>query len=91
MGICQSFFSGGEKHEHPGEHPGHEGDDHHAGEHLDHVRTQIPYAVTTMGGAALCGYLGSALWSAYTGLGLGVVCVVGLLLLLGRNPDAEDG
>ena len=37
MGICQSFFSGGEKHEHPGEHPGHEVDDHHAGEHLDQV------------------------------------------------------
>ena len=37
MGICQSFFSGREKHEHPGEHPGHEVDDHHAGEHLDQV------------------------------------------------------
>ena len=60
-------------------------------DHLDHVRTQMPYAVTTMGVAALCGYLGSALWSAYTGLGLGVVCVLGLLLLLGRNPDAEEG
>ncbi len=59
-------------------------------DHLNHVRTQIPYAVCTMGIAALCGYLGSALWSAYTGLGLGAVCVLVLLLVLGRNPDAVD-
>jgi Na+/H+ antiporter NhaC len=59
--------------------------------HLDHVRTQIPYALCTMGIAALVGYLGTALWySAYVGLGLGSICVLGLLLLLGRNPDAAQ-
>ena len=58
-------------------------------QHLDHVRTQIPYALCTMGIAAVLGYLGSALWySAYVGLGLGSVCVLGLLLVLGRDPDA---
>ncbi len=59
-------------------------------DHLDHVRTQIPYALCTMGIAATCGYLGSALWSAYTGLGLGTVCVLVLLLVAGRNPDTAD-
>jgi len=59
-------------------------------DHLSHVRTQIPYAMCTMGIAAVCGYLGSAFWSAYVGLGLGAVCVLVLLLVLGRNPDAVD-
>ena len=59
--------------------------------HLDHVRTQIPYALCTMVMAATVGYLGTALWySPYLGLLLGSGCVVGLLLLLGRNPDADE-
>ena len=59
--------------------------------HLDHVRTQIPYALCTMAIAATVGYLGTALWyPPYVGLILGSGCVVGLLLVLGRNPDVDD-
>jgi len=61
-------------------------------DHLDHVRTQIPYAFTTMGIAALLGYLGTALiYPSWIGLVLGVVAVVSVLLIFGRDPDALPG
>ncbi len=54
--------------------------------HLDHVRTQLPYAVTVMVVAALGGYLARAagvpLWGCYSLSGLGLLAV---LLLLGRR------
>ncbi len=57
-------------------------------DHVDHVRTQIPYAVTTMLVAGLAGYLpvaaGAPDWLPYV-LGPGVILVV--LLGFGRNPD----
>ena len=56
-------------------------------DHIDHVKTQIPYALTTMVIAAGLGYIGTAfLYPAWVGLLLGIVAVVGVLLLLGRKP-----
>ena len=55
-------------------------------DHLDHVRTQIPYAVTTMGVAGGMGYVGVAwglpVWAA---LGGGVLVLVALLFGVGRG------
>lgn len=57
-------------------------------DHIAHVRTQAPYAMTTMCIAAVCGYLGSTLlYSTYVGLGLGMLVVVATLVIVGRDPD----
>ncbi|OGQ93399.1 MAG: hypothetical protein A2284_08480 [Deltaproteobacteria bacterium RIFOXYA12_FULL_61_11] len=57
-------------------------------DHLDHVRTQMPYALSCMGLALLTGYLpmalGVPLWLCHV---LGLAGMVGLLLLFGRNPE----
>lgn len=57
--------------------------------HLDHVRTQLPYAVTVMLVAALGGYLaralGAPLWACY---GMSVAALLAVLLALGRRPGA---
>jgi Na+/H+ antiporter NhaC len=54
-------------------------------DHIDHVRTQAPYAITTMLAASTCGYLGVAyglpVWGA---LVLGVVSLAAVLFLIGR-------
>ena len=57
-------------------------------DHIAHVRTQAPYAITTMLVAAIFGYLGSTLfYSTSVGLGLGMIVVVATLALVGRDPD----
>ena len=57
-------------------------------DHLDHVKTQLPYALTTMSLAAVFGYLGTAgLYAGWTGLLLGLVCIPIILLLFGKNPE----
>lgn len=66
-------------------------------DHIDHVRTQAPYAITTMLAASTCGYLGVAyglpVWGA---LVLGVVSLAAVLFLIGRalpevSIDEEAG
>ena len=58
-------------------------------DHLDHVKTQVPYAVGIMSVAALFGYVGTAAaYPAWVGLGLGIVVSWGGLWLLGEDPDA---
>ena len=56
-------------------------------DHVDHVRTQIPYALTSMVAAGLCGYLlcaaGGPVWAAYL---LGVTMIAGTIMLVGRKP-----
>lgn len=60
-------------------------------DHIAHVRTQIPYAVTTMGIAATVGYLGSTLfYSTYVGLGLGIVAVTAIIWIAGRDPETQQ-
>ena len=59
-------------------------------DHIAHVRTQAPYALTTMAAAGLCGYLGSRLfWSPIVGLGLGIVVIIAVLLLIGKKTDED--
>ena len=58
-------------------------------DHVDHVRTQAPYALTAMVAAGLCGYLfcasGGPVWGAYA---LGAAAITATVMLLGRRPDA---
>ena len=59
-------------------------------DHLAHVRTQIPYALTTMTIAGLCGYLGSTLlWSPTTGLAVGLCLIVAVIFVVGKKTDAD--
>ena len=62
-------------------------------DHLDHVRTQAPYAFVTAALAVTCGYLPSVLlgwWSFPLALGCGALLVAALLAGLGRRlPDAS--
>jgi Na+/H+ antiporter NhaC len=64
-------------------------------DHLDHVRTQAPYAFTTGALAVTCGYLPSVLldwWSLPLALACGAALIAVLLFGLGRRlPDAESG
>ncbi len=65
-------------------------------DHLHHVRTQIPYALTVMGVAALFGYAWNALGLGY-GLGwlLAIAAIVAIVFLLGRSdhrrPETQAG
>tara|TARA_B100001123_G_scaffold434677_1_gene561669 strand:+ start:3121 stop:5136 length:2016 start_codon:yes stop_codon:yes gene_type:complete len=59
---------------------------------LDHVKTQLPYALTTMTLAAVVGYLGtSLLYSGWVALSLGALLMLAVLFLLGKNPDVNTG
>jgi Na+/H+ antiporter NhaC len=64
-------------------------------DHLDHVRTQAPYAFVTAFLALTCGYLPSVLldwWSFPLALACGAALVGALLFGLGRRlPDAPAG
>ena len=59
-------------------------------DHIDHVRTQLPYALLVGGVALACGYLpvgwGLAPWWS---LLMGAAVVVAAVLVLGRKPDGE--
>ncbi|WP_428268851.1 Na+/H+ antiporter NhaC family protein [Haliangium sp.] len=59
-----------------------------AADHIDHVHTQLPYALTCALASALIGYLpaGYGLSPALS-LPLGVAVLVGLLYVLGRRVD----
>lgn len=57
-------------------------------DHLDHVRTQAPYAVTTMIVAGLFGYVGVAFGlPPVAALVLGSVTLIGTMLAVGRSSD----
>jgi Na+/H+ antiporter NhaC len=64
-------------------------------DHLDHVRTQAPYALVTAALAVTCGYLPSVLlgwWSFPLALACGVGLVAAVLYGLGRRlPEAAPG
>ncbi|MCK5687615.1 Na+/H+ antiporter NhaC family protein, partial [Myxococcota bacterium] len=58
-------------------------------DHMDHVRTQIPYAMTGFVAASVAGYgmvgaFGAPLWLGYF---TGVAIVTGTVFLLGRRAD----
>ncbi|MFB6263371.1 MAG: Na+/H+ antiporter NhaC family protein, partial [Bradymonadaceae bacterium] len=57
-------------------------------DHLDHVRTQLPYALTSMTASALFGYLGVALGlPVWLALVLGGTSLVVTVALLGWDPE----
>ncbi|MFT7462529.1 MAG: Na+/H+ antiporter NhaC [Pseudohongiellaceae bacterium] len=59
-----------------------------ASDHIDHVRTQAPYALVTAGLAISVGYLPCLLidgWSSWWSLAIGAVAIVALLLVIGRR------
>ncbi len=58
-------------------------------DHVDHVRTQLPYALSVGLIAVLVGEVGTGLglYPAWVGLLLGAVCVVALVRLVGRPVD----
>jgi len=59
-------------------------------DHIDHARTQLPYGVTVMLVALLCGTIPQAfgLCAPSTSLAIGIVATAALLVFLGRNPAA---
>ena len=63
-----------------------------ASDHIDHVRTQAPYALLTMLIAMAAGYLPCTLlgWHPAIALGLGTVLMVLVLFRLGLRADAPN-
>ena len=58
-------------------------------DHLDHVKTQMPYALITMLVAAgLCYLPASAGWSPYPLVLLGALTLAAFLWVVGKNPEA---
>ena len=67
-----------------------------ASDHVDHVRTQAPYAIMIMLSSMLMGYLPCALllhrgwsWLPWASLGISMVVLTGLVFLLGRRADPK--
>jgi Na+/H+ antiporter NhaC len=62
-----------------------------ASDHVDHVRTQAPYALVTASLAIVVGYIPTVAfdwWSTPMALGTGLVIIVGVLMFLGvRAPE----
>jgi Na+/H+ antiporter NhaC len=57
---------------------------------IEHVRTQMPYAVTAMGVAVACGYVPVAFGiQSFVGIGAGVVLLVVIVRWFGRAANAE--
>ncbi|MBP8299985.1 MAG: hypothetical protein KA020_06485 [Planctomycetes bacterium] len=59
-------------------------------DHLAHVRTQLPYALVTMGTALVCGYVPMALLGPHwwwLALPLGIVVLLAVLLTFGQRAD----
>ena len=60
--------------------------------HIDHVKTQLPYAMLAMCAAGLAGYLGVGLGlPTLVSYGIGFAVLVAGLRLFGRNPNAAAG
>lgn len=60
-----------------------------ASDHLDHVRTQAPYALTTMGVAIGVGYLPSAYlgWNPFLCIVLGIAVLAAIVFGVGRRSE----
>ena len=61
-------------------------------DHIDHVRTQIPYALTVGGAALVIGLIPTGFGvPAWITLPVGAVALVAFLLLFGKKVDTEEG
>ena len=57
-------------------------------DHIDHVKTQLPYAIVVAGVAILTGYLPAGFgWNIYASTSIGVAVLVGILFLVGKRAD----
>ena len=62
-----------------------------AADHIDHVRTQIPYALCTMATAVVIGYIPAAAgWSPILSIGAGAAVLLAGLLLIGRRSGGQE-
>jgi Na+/H+ antiporter NhaC len=60
-----------------------------AADHIDHVRTQLPYALTVAMVSILLGYvLTSLLVPPLITLIIGCICIFGIVMIFGKNKDA---
>lgn len=58
---------------------------------MDHVRTQIPYALTAAGTATVCGFIPAALGvPAWICIPVGIVVMVLIVRFLGKSTKLED-
>lgn len=61
-------------------------------DHIDHVRTQLPYAAVVGIVAVLVGYLPAGFgFPAAGSLGIGAILIVGVLFLVGKKPGGVGG
>ena len=61
-------------------------------DHIDHVRTQIPYALTVGGASLLIGLIPTGFGvPAWITLPVGAVALVGFLLIFGKKVDTKEG
>ncbi|MDP6963514.1 MAG: Na+/H+ antiporter NhaC family protein, partial [Planctomycetota bacterium] len=62
-------------------------------QHIEHVRTQAPYALTTAFIAISCAYLPVAIWGAnpFLCLGIGAVLLMAIVRFVGRSPNSGNG
>ncbi len=62
-------------------------------DHVDHVRTQLPYALLAAGAALVLGYLPSGVFglSLWVTLPLTIAGVMGIFLLLSSPVDDHGG
>lgn len=60
-----------------------------ASDHIDHVRTQMPYAMLTMVVALVCCYFPATFlrWNPFVCLGLGAAALLTVLFVYGRRAD----
>ncbi|MCP3916558.1 MAG: Na+/H+ antiporter NhaC family protein [bacterium] len=63
-----------------------------ASDHIDHVRTQMPYAITTMLVALVVGYFPAAFlgMNPFISLALGVAVLAGIVLIYGKRPEQAN-
>ena len=61
-----------------------------AADHVDHVRTQLPYALLCAGVAIVVGYLQAGFGvSPWIGIPVGIALLLGTLFLVGRRAAAR--
>jgi Na+/H+ antiporter NhaC len=60
-------------------------------DHIDHVKTQLPYALTVGMVGLLVGDLacGLGIWNEWIGLILGMAILTGIMYFFGKNADAD--
>jgi Na+/H+ antiporter NhaC len=62
-----------------------------AADHVDHVRTQLPYALTVGATSLVSGYLLTSVgFHPAASLALGVIILIAVIRILGKSPESVD-